>query len=384
MKLDLRTRNSLGQAFGLLCAIAPLTAAANGSITVMGPVASLGPEPGVSQAGAVDFRNATPMALPRIPYGVKEPVNSRYPGSSGYSPGGQGDGELHPQEVGRPETTNASLEAQNIIAPAEYGTTKYPFTTAQADLGGLPTNTAWPYRASGKLFFNSDGKSYICSASLIKRGIVVTAAHCVSEYGKNRFYTDFQFVPGYRDGAAPFGVWTASQVLVMADYLKGKKCTNSVVCNDDIAVIVLAPQSDPQYPGSSTGWYGYGWNGYGFAGTKTQITQIGYPSCLDNAQLMERTDSYGVKNSSRRNNTQIGSLMCGGSSGGPWLINFGLRPVLTDTFDGLAAAENTVVGVTSWGYTTSEPKQMGASPFTSNNIVPLVDTACATFADRCN
>jgi hypothetical protein len=39
--------------------------------------------------------------------------------------------------------------------------------------------------------------------------------------------------------------------------------------------------------------------------------------------------------------------------------------------------------VTSWGYTSTSPKQQGASPFTSTNIVPLVNSACTAYPSRC-
>ena len=75
--------------------------------------------------------------------------------------------------------------------------------------------------------------------------------------------------------------------------------------------------------------------------------------------------------------------MCGGSSGGPWLINFGVRPSLTGTTAGTAPDENVVVGVTSWGFVSNTPKEQGASPFLSGNIVPLVNSACSAVPAAC-
>ena len=98
---------------------------------------------------------------------------------------------------------------------------------------------------------------------------------------------------------------------------------------------------------------------------------------------MERNDSHGFKSASNANNTIIGSLMCGGSSGGPWLVNFGIRPALTGTTNGTAPNPNIVVGVTSWGYVSNAVKQQGASPFLSTNIVPLVNAACVSSNPAC-
>ncbi|WP_369390262.1 serine protease [Streptomyces sp. CG1] len=46
---------------------------------------------------------------------------------------------------------------------------------------------------------------HFCTASVVHSphgDLIVTAAHCVSDTG-----TDLVFVPGYRDGKAPYGVW---------------------------------------------------------------------------------------------------------------------------------------------------------------------------------
>ena len=116
----------------------------------------------------------------------------------------------------------------------------------------------------------------------------------------------------------------------------------------------------------------------------THITQIGYPVCLDNGRLMERNDSQGFVSGSYSSNTIIGSLMCEGSSGGPWLNNFGIRPTLTGQINGTAFTPNVVVGVTSWGYATNKSvKKLGASPFTSNNISQLVTSACNSQPTAC-
>jgi hypothetical protein len=74
--------------------------------------------------------------------------------------------------------------------------------------------------------------------------------------------------------------------------------------------------------------------------------------------------------------------MTGGSSGGPEIVNLGIRGSLSTTL-GAEANPNLVVGVTSWGYTDTLVKEQGASPFTSNNIVSLVTTACAGTQPAC-
>ena len=44
------------------------------------------------------------------------------------------------------------------------------------------------------------------------RDTVLTAGHCVND-GPGAFHTNWMFVPGYRDGARPYGTWTARDLL---------------------------------------------------------------------------------------------------------------------------------------------------------------------------
>jgi V8-like Glu-specific endopeptidase len=344
----------------------------------------------------IDFVNAQALELPIAPSRseaerqtdmIETLLSPPFLGVPGYAPGEAGDGTstLIMLGVPRVSTTHAAPPAGDVTSQA-FGTDTHPFSTAQADLSS-PTNTDYPYRASGKLFFNIGTSTYACSASLIKRGVVVTAAHCVAEFGQGQSYANWHFVPGYRNGDAPYGVWTVHTVAVPTTYDDGTGpcAVAGVVCQDDVAVLLLHPSTTGAYPGTSTGWYGYGYDGYGFTGSgTTQIAQLGYPGCLDNGVYMERNDSYGYQSASNANNTIIGSLMCEGSSGGPWLVNFGIRPTLTGTTAGTAPASNMVVGVTSWGSTSTGPKTQGASPFLSTNIVPLVNAVCTAVPAACS
>ncbi|HVW84810.1 MAG TPA: trypsin-like serine protease [Bryobacteraceae bacterium] len=342
------------------------------------------PDAGPPLSG-VDFVKAKPLPLPvgfttDATQSLLSALTAPHAaGTPGYSAGGQGVGTQSPVFLGAPETGT-----EDGFASQDFGTSNHPFSTARADLNGLATNRSYPYSAAGKLFFNIGSGSFICSASMIKRGIVVTAAHCVANYGRSQFYSNWRFVPGYRGGSAPFGVQTVRQAWIKTAYFNGTDgCAQfGVVCPDDVAVLILNPTGST-YVGTFTGWFGYGWNGYGFTRTITEITQLGYPAGLDSASLMERDDSYGYTNSSLSNNTVIGSNMNGGSSGGPWVVNFGIAPTLTGETNGGAPSPNIVVGVTSWGSTSTSPKEMGASPFTTNNIVSLVGSACGSVPSAC-
>ncbi|HEX7036794.1 MAG TPA: trypsin-like serine protease [Pseudomonadales bacterium] len=371
------------------------------AVTVRNGVAIYTPSARESQqAGPVDFVNARPMELPRT-YASTAPsyrdgmveallTPSRTTGSatSGAAPrvvpGAQGDGKTSPVFLGRPKVTSADLRADLEVTTQESGTLNHPFSTARADAYQGSTHTQFPYRASGKLFFKVGTETNVCTASLIRRGIIVTAAHCVAPFGRGFFYKNFRFVPGYKNGHAPFGVWWGTRAAVLNSWRNGTdRCSDAgVVCTNDVAVIRLAAKNG-KFAGQHTGFYSYGVNGFGFVAGTTHVTQIGYPVCLDNGNLMERNDSQGFVHWPSSGNTIIGSLMCGGSSGGPWLLNFGRRPKLTGTSNGTAFAANTVIGVTSWGYVGGGPKQQGASRFTGANIGKLATMLCGGSPNPC-
>jgi V8-like Glu-specific endopeptidase len=302
-----------------------------------------------------------------------------------FRPGAPGDS----QPLSQPPT----LRAKRIKAAKggeANGTANLPYSTARADLDPGQTNAHWPYRAAGKLFFKEAGKNYECTASLIGPGLVVTAAHCVADNQKNLMFSDWVFVPGYHKGTAPFGKWDAAKAYVLAEYPQGKFCEpDMAVCRDDVAILVLKSKLDsankPYFPGKHTGWLAFVSGPQPF--TKSglaHVTQLGYPGCLDDGELMQRNDAQALISKGNRNNTIYGSLMCGGSSGGPVVSNFGIKPELTDTINGAASEPNVVIGVTSWGYEDDKKiKQQGASPFLASNIDFLIAEACKEYPAAC-
>ena len=312
------------------------------------------------------------------------------------------------------------------MAPDAFGNDSFtaiaPYSTAAAYIQfGGPTMTAaavpvtaYPWRATGKLTFVSEHARYNCSASLIKPGLLVTAAHCVFQFGVKSaagYSTDFVFSPGKSDTDV-LGTWTVAAELIPASYYKGTDtCYDyGVVCNNDVAILVMNKNSTGQLPGARLSWYNYGYNGYSFLTSfgnayLAHITQLGYPVAFDGGVRMERNDGIGALYAPGGGlyATVLGSAMTGGSSGGPWLVNFGTRPSVDPKRAnlGIQSLSNVVVGVTSWGYSSVGTNTQGASWFGQNtefpgsytdshgvyrgagNIGALVSEACSKFFDHC-
>src|SRR6185295_7562612 len=82
---------------------------------------------------------------------------------------------------------------------------------------------AYPYSTVGKLFFTIPGQgNFYCSAAVLRPRVVLTAAQCIHSGTSNPgFFTNFQFVPAYRNGSAPFGTWTWNYVAVSTTWSTG-------------------------------------------------------------------------------------------------------------------------------------------------------------------
>lgn len=277
-------------------------------------------------------------------------------------------------------------------APEAFGSAKMPFTTSRVAVQVLGTSTSaamtpvtsYPYRATGKLWARFGSSWFVCTASLIGKGILVTAAHCIHEYGRKGpgFANAIEWDPAtYSTTGRPYGRYSYRYAAIPSPYYNGTDTctTRGVVCNNDIAVIVLWPVGGVM-PGNRLGWYRYGWNGYSFVTSPVfgnrhmaQISQLGYPVSHDGGYQMQRTDAAGVYyTSGNLKNTQIGSAQTGGSSGGPWLVNLGTPPVVSGVSRGNSVLQS-VVGVTSYQSTTYGYNRLGSSWFGQNKEFPAAN-----------
>ncbi|MEJ8572157.1 hypothetical protein [Microbaculum marinum] len=286
--------------------------------------------------------------------------------------------------------------APDASSPEAYGGSSAVYTTARVAVTSLGNSknvkmtpvTSAPYRATGKIYARWGNDWYVCTASLVGKSVLITAAHCVFFYGEgaNGWADEVQWIPANYSAnrnKGPYGLYKAKDLIVPTPYVEGTDTCHpsapGVVCNNDIAAIVLNKRKK-KFAGNIVGWYGYGWNGYSYNNSEflnnmnvVQVTQLGYPLAFDGGYQMQRTDSVGwfIKDGQLKG-TQIGSAQTGGSSGGPWMANFGTVPDVNPNGASLGnqAAPNTVIGVTSYGSTQVGYNYQGASYFGTNKEYP--------------
>ena len=162
----------------------------------------------------------------------------------------------------------------------------------------------------GALFVRLDSTNHFCTASVVTspgRDLLITAAHCIDGGKGGGYHQDIVFIPDYRNGEAPVGVWTVKRLLVAPGWAKDSDP------DLDIGFVVLEPH-DGKNIEDILGANRLGLDtGYQYLGRVTgsrdsdahSITCLNYTSEESASQL--RFDCGGYTN---------------GTSGSPWMTNF--------------------------------------------------------------
>lgn len=172
---------------------------------------------------------------------------------------------------------------------------------------------ARPLRAAmrvGALFSTGPGGDHFCTASVVAspgRNMLITAAHCIHG-GKGKTYrSDVVFVPGYRDGSQPFGVWTPQRMLVSDSW------ATSSDPDMDVAFIMLQPLKGKNIE-EVLGANRLGIN----QGFQNVVRVTGYPRSGEEAITC-------INRTTRQGSNQMRFACQGyapGTSGSPWLKRF--------------------------------------------------------------
>jgi V8-like Glu-specific endopeptidase len=318
---------------------------------------------------------ARPMPLPEVDRGI---------GGMPEALAGEAQGPSVVAEGRAPAAGIRADVANRLFEPQD----REPGLVVEEDLGSLPgpasgsaggyftsarlvpvsADRSYPYTTVGKLFFHIPGKGdFYCSAAVIRARLIATAGQCVhSGTTSPGFYEDFEFVPAYRDGAAPFGTWEWEYVTANTAWTKGGgKLPNAA----DYALIELGDQvisGATRKIGDVVGYLGY----QTLRLRPNHAHLLGYPSNFDGGEKMHQVTAQALRAASS-NNVEYGSDMRGGSGGGPLIQDFG---------DNAALAK--WIGVLSYYNTSTSVKVQGAS-IPDSRFTSLVSTACAHRAGNC-
>ena len=185
--------------------------------------------------------------------------------------------------------------------------------------------TLYPHAWVGRLSFTipGSGTSY-CSATVVSGNNIITAAHCLYDSTLNRWYSNWTFIPAYRNGSAPFGTfsWRTCQILPQWINLTGNYSVNTWA-RYDVGVCTMGTNSVGVSLNNAVGWAGRQWNwpyvrhlhtlGYPFKNTSNVF--------LPNAGLFLRTCAAETFVQA----LDIRGMGCnwgGGISGGPWMSGY--------------------------------------------------------------
>lgn len=282
------------------------------------------------------MRAAKPLDLPaRVTQRAARAAERAAPGSGG--------------QASVPRGTKATV-SPSLPLPGAPGTKSFP------QAGGPWTGGGEVVQTTGRVFFTYQGRTASCSGDAVTSqngSTVLTAGHCVKMDGA--WHTNWVFVPGYHDGQAPHGKWTAAKTLATPQW------TASEDINYDVGAAVVTPLEGRKLT-DVVGGQGLSFN----SGYRQNMYSFGYPAAdpYDGSKLIYCSGTT-TKDPLFTNDHGLACNMTGGSSGGPWFTQFDEK-----TGTGLQASVN------SFGYTFLPNTMFG--PYFGDDAKNLYDEAQGT------
>lgn len=219
--------------------------------------------------------------------------------------------------------------------------------------GGLYTGSGKVVRTTGKVFFNLRGADYQCSGSSViaaNESLVQTAGHCLNE-GPGRFASSFIFVPQYRNGSAPYGQFAATRLATTSQWGNGGDI------NYDVGYATVGTA------GGRTLADTVGTQGVGFSLRRNAtMYAFGYPASYpyDGSKLAWCSGSTFRDSFGGTGSQGMRCNMTGGSSGGPWFIDYNA-----------STGVGTLNSVNSFGYNTSSQRDIMYGPYFGSTVQSL-------------
>ena len=204
----------------------------------------------------------------------------------------------------------------------------------------------------GALFERDASGEHFCTASVVAspgKDLLITAAHCINGGKGSGYHNDIVFIPDYRDGAAPFGVWTPQRLLVAPQW------ASSSDPNFDVGFVVLQPhdgENVQQVLGASRLGVDSGYHHL--------VRVTGYP---DSANAPITCINWASRQSATQLRFECGGYT-GGTSGSPWVTHFDTR-----------SRTGTIVGVIGGYQQGGDTPSISYSAYLNSDIQRLYEQA---------
>lgn len=229
-------------------------------------------------------------------------------------------------------TKDAADTAEESITREGNQERPLPFTGTEI----FDSYEQYPLRTVGKVFFTQNGSNFVCSAAAVvsdNKRLVYTAGHCVAAGDGLTWSGNVFFVPAYREGNAPMGVWSACGIYTTSGWFENGDFS------EDFGIIKVCDQDDGTRLHDVVGSLGL----LTHASRVQHWNDFGYPAAppFNGETLNTCQASHGIDDTNAFPATiGIGCDMTGGSSGGPWILGF----------KRLGTNGNYLNGLNSYGY----------------------------------
>jgi len=222
----------------------------------------------------------------------------------------------------------------------------------------------------GKLFLTLNSINYVCSASVLRPHILLTARHCIYDYAGGVWATNVVFDPGYFNGSPNTylgGAWAARAMATWTSGTPDFEYDIGMIQTYNKNQTGCAPTTGNPQIETYTGYLGYQYGGnYG----SMHFDPFGYPGAapFTGLVMVQCEAASGALNVAGFTNTvEIGCDMTEGCSGGPWVTTF--KP-------GVSGATNYAAGVNSFRFSSpSHPLAINSPQFQTNNFYNLLTFA---------
>jgi len=197
-------------------------------------------------------------------------------------------------------------EGERIIVPPNSVSVAEKGDTAATIAQPVPNPGSWPYACVGKMFMSFGGTGYVASGWCASGSAYVfgTAGHCVYDTSTDQWATNVMFCPSYTPNG-PGDKYYATKLVTLVGW-----ATNHNFAYDIGFVVV-----------SKSMFENRGNLGLVFTKGTGPFTAVGYPANapFPGNQMYKATGNAVPSTTGiAMNNNDMG----GGSSGGPWMINY--------------------------------------------------------------